>query len=433
MSSLTANSLRRGKKVREEQGFDQPLSKVLELNCNYRIFFKKLPVDPSDPDFVDLAVAMVPGRSCDLKVCGTTFIPFTKDMYTVAETGDIIDQSGLDSWARISRVLHDARCTSEKKSKEAESERAAKEVGKPIDQVALSKALEAIEEEYHGGTSASGQKIMPTKTQAISGIQNKMSTRIVVVKMLPTGAPDWKNAKYAILEISNARMNELISLCDDPNFNNKGRDYIEVQYNYTGADKKTAGQAAKFQGIAQALSLESTFPAEWESMGKDKVLNLASGTTPDELAEYMRSRNRNLSGGKAPSEIVTSFKKWCGENAVVFGSIDFEADQTRYTATAFLESHLLDSIPLVKEKFEALADESGKPSEDTAAANAADAMLNAAQAPVAEDPATPAVEENKALADAVSLLENAGGQSLKEIAASGVDVADALDEDLGSI
>ena len=244
--------------------------------------------------------------------------------------------------------------------------------------------------------------------------------------MLPNGAPDWKNAKYAILEISSARSNELITLCDDPNFNNAGRDYIEVGYNYIGADKKTAGQAAKFQGIAQPMSLENTFPAEWNQQGKSFIENLARGEKLDDIATYMRSRNRNLAGGKAPNEITTSFKKWCAENAVIFGSIDFEADNTRYAATSFLESHLLDTVPKIKEKFEAIAEPADN--KDEAAEAAVSSMVGAATEPAIAN----VNDESKALADAVNLVEGAGGTSLKDIAGSGINIAENID-DLGEL
>ena len=92
MASITANSLRSGKRAKDAQGSDQHLSKVVELNGKYRIFFRTW---PTEDGLVDIAAAMVPGRSCNFDICGTGFIPYTKDMYSIDETHQIDDNTGL--------------------------------------------------------------------------------------------------------------------------------------------------------------------------------------------------------------------------------------------------------------------------------------------------------------------------------------------------
>ena len=122
MASLTANSLRSGKRAKDAQGSDPHLSKVVELNGKYRLFFRPWVLEDG---IVDVAAAMVPGRTCDLDICGTTFIPYTKDMYTEDESHQIDDKTGLKAWARIAKVIHDAQCIREKKNAEAEAQRTA--------------------------------------------------------------------------------------------------------------------------------------------------------------------------------------------------------------------------------------------------------------------------------------------------------------------
>lgn len=369
MSSIIAGTLRQGKKARDKQGSDDHLSKVVELNGKYRLFFRtiELPDEDGNPSGErDIAVAVVPGRSLDYNVCGASFIAYDSTMCDISTDGAIQDKTGLGAWARIARVLHQAQCMREKKNAESEATRAASDLGKPVDQVKLAQALEGIELKYNGGRAADGTRIAPKLAPAISGVQQKMTTQLLVVKLLPNGAPDFANAKYAVLEISNARMNELLSLIDNPDYFDNTSDYFEVGYDYIGADKAAAGRAAKFQGIAATLQLKNQFPDEWAKHGEALVNGIAKGNTIEETAEVMKSRNRNLKVAHTPNEIISSMKKWCANNSAIFASIDYESEDTQRAAKDFITSNLLDAIPVVKEKFQNLVAEQGKEQEESA-------------------------------------------------------------------
>lgn len=410
MASITANSLRSGKRAKDAQGSDPHLSKVVELNGKYRLFYRPWVVEDG---VVDVAAAMVPGRSCNFEICGTGFIPYTKDMYSIDETQQIDDNTGLKSWARIARVIHDAQCAREKKNAEAEAQRTAQELNQPLDQVSLSRNLEGIELKYHGGKAADGTNIAPKEQPAISGMQQKLSTQLLAVKLLPTGMPDWKNAKYAVLELSNQRINEIIAILDDPNYCNPDCNYIEVGYDYIGADKQAAGRAAKYQGIVRQMSLEMIDPQGWESMGKKLVDGIANGKTLDEVAEIMRSRNRNLKGGKGPNDVISALKTWLAKNAAIYGSIDFSADNVAWAAKDFLDAHLVDNLPAIKEKFEQIvaeqeakkSGESDKAENTTAAGEST--LMQAAQAPT--------MNEQDAIAVAAQVAEAGVAQTVKNV------------------
>lgn len=419
MANITACTLRAGKKAKDKQGSDPHLSKAVELNGKYRLFFRTVEVEPG---LRDLAVAVVPGRSLNYDICGASFIAYTESMYDMDDAGQITDKTGLDSWARIARVIHQAQCVREKKNQEAEAERTARELGKPIDQVALSKALEGIELKYNGGKAADGTRINPKESPAISGVQQKMTTQLLVVKLNPDGSPDWKNAQYAVLEISNQRMNEILALVDNPAYFSNDKTYFEVGYDYIGADKQAAGKAAKFQGIAETLSLANLYPAEWETIGKGMVDGLANGRTIEETAEIIKSRNRNLKGSHTPNEVVSSLKKWCASNAAIFGSIDYEDETTGRAAKDFLDSHLLDTIPTVKQKFEDLLASQGK---DEGEAPATETPTTE-EAPATKEPTFEETEQ-KNLQQAAAII-NAGtaGQTLAQVASAVPDI------DLGS-
>ncbi len=382
MASIQANSLRRGARVKAQQGSDENLSKVVELNGKYRLFFRSL----EDDGFVDIAAAMVPGRSCDYKVCNAVFIPFREGMFERDDYGRVTDTTELAAWSRIARVLHDAECTRKKRATEREAEETATNLGQPVDSVALSKALEAIELDYKGGEAANGDRIYPKLSPFISNVQQKFTTQVLVVPLLTTGDPDFAKAKYASMEISNAKLKQLNSILDDDNYNNRGSNYIEVGYDYIGSSKQEAGRDAKFNGVAKDLSLETRFPAEWTSKGQALVDGMCNGDDAEAIANMMASRNSSLRSTKSVTDIVSSIKKWCGANSAVFASIDFEADASKYAARDFINTGVVKTYDTILSKFEALAsqDAEEKKEEDSET----QAELNAAAGVVEESVAT---------------------------------------------
>lgn len=432
MASIMTNSLRSGKRAQDAQGSDQHLSKIVELNGKYRLFFKKYSTEEGE----DIAAAMVPGRLCDKDICGTTFIPYSSDMYDVEESGEITDKTGMQAWARMSKVLYDAQCSREKKNKELEAQRTAEELGQSIDATSLSRALEAIELNYYGGEAANGERINPTKQPAVSNLKTKMSTRLCVVKILPNGAPDWKNVKYAVLELSKSRQNELITILDDPNYCIPECDYLEVGYDYVGADKQSAGRNAKLQAIAPSLSLATTDPTGWEQFGKKAVEAIAPSESLDKIAEFMKSRNRNFKGTKGPSDAISAIKTYCAKNAAIFASIDFTDDHVAWTAQDFLDAHLVDSLPKIKTQFEALAaqnkkaEEASAPTAPTTPEEVGETLAQATDAVAAA--AAEAAAEQAALNMTMQVANSGVAQTIKSAMTSmpDLDLADELGDEI---
>ena len=410
MASIIASTLRAGKKARDKQGWDDHLSKVVELNGKYRLFFRTCEVEPG---VRDIAVAAVSGRSLDYDVTGSTFIAYNKDMCTTDETGTITDNTELPSWARIARVIFDAQCNREIKALEMEAENTAKSLNVPINTVELQKAINGVDLTYHGGKADDGTKIPPKKHPAISGLQQKMTTSLLVVKLLPDGKPDWEHTKQAVLELSNSRVNELITLSENPAYFRNDLDYLEIGYDYIGADKQAAGRAAKFQGISAELSLAKLYPDSWESHGKKLVEALPNSSSIDDIAELMVSRNRNLKASRTPSEIVSAIKKWCATNTAIFASIDFEDDNVKRAAKDFISGNILEGLPGIKEKFESIIQE-----ESTT---------------VTPTPATAEEKEEETnLTDAVKMME-APTQSLNQITAAVPNVNLTSVEEMGEL
>ena len=447
MASFKAGqSLRQGQKIRDKAGSDDGLSKIVELNGKYRLFFKKFLIpdlDTGEPtQDSDIYTAVVPGRVCDLKVCGTAFIPYTAEMVDYDDdTGSFKDKTNLESWARISRVLFEASCIRAKKNAEAEAQRTAQELGKDVDQLALQKALEKIEIEYHGGTGPDDKPIMPSLQPAISGIKWKVSTRIAVVKLLANGAPDWKNAKYATYEIGKSKSDHIVNLLEAKEYCSPNKDYLEVAYDYIGNDKKTAGQNANFQGIAENLSLESLYPDEWNKLGRKFIDGLITSTDNESIVAFLRARNRSLKNGGDAKGAVESLRKWCATNQAVFGSINFEDEFTSRAAADFLASHLLDSIESVKAKMEKLAEENSKNKaggdDSSSAADAtSDVSEETSNAEGTQSLGDIIAEQEQKEQDAMrSVVENANmtdaAQTIKNIAGTGG--LDLDDTDLGDL
>ena len=434
MAEWSSNSLRAGKKMRDSVGGDQTLSKIVELNGQYRLFFKTfVEIEEVKDDagnvvsterYGNIRAAVVPGRTGNYDMVGTSFIPYTEDMYKKDPiTGEPVDLTPLNDWARIGRVLFEAACAREKKNAEAEAQRSAEEMGRQVDPVSLNRSLEAIELKYHGGESAKGDKIMPDESPALSSnIQFKISTRIAVVKMNAANVPDWKNAKYAVL--------------DNPAYFNMDSGYLEVGYSYIGEDKKVAGKNAKFQGIASTLSLATTFPAEWASIGEKFVENIATGT-PEDQVNFIRSRNRAFKSGKTPNDAIASFRKYCSTNQAIFGSINFEDDYVVRSAKIFLDSHLVDTMPKQLAEFQRLAEEQAKKRNDGGEGESSATAEEVASETTGSSATTEtSTYDAAATADAVAKFGSgdASTQTLREIAATeGVDISEGDLGDLGGL
>ena len=362
MADIKGNSLRAssvglgvfggkaGAAVKNKAAADRALSKCLEINSNYRIFFKTITLDDGSIDFFSVLGA---GRSLDFEIFNSSFLSYTADMYTFDEvTGEIHDLTALQDWSKIGRVIYEAQCTREKKRAEHEAEDMATSMGKPIDQVSLNRKLEAIELEFHGGEAADGTKISPKKNVPLSGIQIKMITRVLVVRMMPDGRPDFKNAQYASLDVSRTKLDQLEAVLGDAQYVNPADGYLEVQYNYIGADKAAAGRSAQFQGVADSLRLNKMFPQEWEAKGKSLVDNLIPGTNYNEMGDLVLAKNMNFRRRLSANDIPTLFSKWAQENAVVYTSIDYESKYTIDAAPYFLKYGLLNDYDKIKEEFE---------------------------------------------------------------------------------
>lgn len=349
---LIASTMRKGKAIKQSQGFDSNLSKVLELNNSYRIFVKKVFLE--EEQLWDFIVGMVPGRSTDFEVTGTSFMKLDGDQLEVdEETNKYKDVSGMATWARIARIIHEARAKDEMDAKEDEAKRNAQKLHQPIDQVKLAQEHEAIKLRYFGGKAADGTNIMPKERPFISKLEFKSVMQILVVPLDAKGVPQPDKAKPAIFEPSAKRFQELTTILDNPAYNNVESEWLEVGYSYLGDSKETAGRNATFQGIAESLSIKTMYPEQWEKL-QASFDKLVKGDSVDKTAELMVSRCISLAGKSSVQDVIQGIKKWCSTNPGVLTYIDVTSDDVKAAAKDLISFGLVDGAVDIKNSLEEL-------------------------------------------------------------------------------
>ena len=340
-------SVRGTKKVRDNQTTLQGLSKVVTLGGKYRIFFNTFP----NGDVLDILAAVSPGRKCQREKLGFGFIPIRD--YEVTEAGKVLDKTGLDSYARMSRVLHKSAELLEKANAQAEAEKSANSLGTEVDREALTKRLNEIDLKYNGDNTNPKNPIYATEQPMIGPVVIESATECLVVPLTPEGKPKWRDAKCASLVLSNTKITQLETLLDDPNFARKEDGYLEVGYTYVGTDKKEAGKNAAFQGIAESMSLKVTDPDGWQTEG------LAALATMSKTEASIAARNYNMSASVSPDQIISAVKSYCSKHPGLFASINMEDEATKWAAKDFVKSGLVDKYTKVKEALENLVKQNG--------------------------------------------------------------------------
>lgn len=354
---LIAGTLRQGKAVKDSAGYDSKLNKVVALNSDNRVLFRLTPVineETGNVDFMDLIAASIPGRSCNFDVCGTAFIKLNKEQIEYDEnTKKLKDNSGLDAWAKIAKVLHAAECAQKKKLKELEAKAIATGTNTQLDTTKLNMEFEKLDIMYFGGKDSLGKRVMPDVQPIISSLQYKMTTQVLVIPMV-NDKPDYEKAKTAYLELSNDRIAELINIIEDAKYCSIGDKFLEVGYKFYGKDTKEAGRRAKLEGITKEYRLSTVDPEGWATGGKRAIDRMVEGPTVVDTAELMAGRNINVSSKKSVSDIETAIRKYCATNPGVIANINVESDEVKYAAKALVEKGLVDSMPNIKTSLEEL-------------------------------------------------------------------------------
>lgn len=392
--------MRQGQAQANAQSDNIRFNKAIELNNKYRLFMRVVDLSNYGGEGFDIAAVSSPGRQLSLGEKKGGFCKFPSNMIEVTEAGRTKDLSGMQSWANVAKVLFEAAYRKEKKAVEDDAEKLARDLERDIDVVALSKNLEAVELQYHGGEAADGTKIYAKKSPFLSGIKVKVAVQVAVVRIAPDGVPELSKFKVTSFEPSNQRMDALQSLLMNPNYYEKGSEYLEVEIDYAGTDTAEAGRKLKFQGIAKSLSLAVQYPELWDKLSASMLSQLSDSY------EVIFAKAPVFSRSKSVSEVVSEIKKYCATNVSLFTYIDFEDEKTKNAAKDFIGLGLVESLPKIKNTLKELVELAADGTEDSYVTT----------------------EEDKAMKVAYK-VENSDAKYLGQIMTEVPDIGDAMDDD----
>ena len=148
-------------------------------------------------------------------------------------------------------------------------------------------------------------------------------------------------------------MLQLISILDNPDFNDPNKNYLEVLYNYgaAGQTAQQAGQNATYQGINGALSLETAFADSWNTIGKTKVEGIAGGEKDvDKAAAIILQHSGYVAGKFTPEDLKSNMNKYMSKNAIILTHINMNDPSTLKGAQDLIDSGYVDSLSMIKEK-----------------------------------------------------------------------------------
>ena len=355
--NLTGVGLREGVKMKNTATFLQRLSKAATPGGQYRLFFPKIKNADGTEDVIAAAAT---GRALDFKIFGSAFMTYKNEWWESGDAGIKKDLINLDSYARIARIIFEAQCEREKEDAKAEAENIAQQNGGEVDSVALIRKLDKIDEKYHGREGGEGvQRTFGTVSPSIRGLATQIIVELLMVPMDSTSnTPQWDKAEYVYKEFSKKVMNTIISLLDNPAFNDPSKPYLEVAFTYGTANQtaKQAGQDANYNGVTSALGLETMFPESWASTGKDKVANIIDGKRePDEAGPIILAHSGYIQGRLTPQDIDAKLRQWVASNLVVLTHINMADPSTVKGAKDLVDSGLVDGINQVKNKLIELA------------------------------------------------------------------------------
>lgn len=321
-------------KVIASQKSKQMLGKNnLELGKEYILLFPK-----SDNEIVASGIV---GRTCDYDALGLSFGRLAEDQMEInEETGRITDNSGMRRWAALSSILFKAAELRDIEEKKEEAQKIAAKTDSPIDEAALSQAIEKVRAAYEG-TPRQGEvaAVMPTKQRLISpSVSFSISTEAVLIPLDRNLKPEFDKASSVEVRLSNTKIKQINAILDDPNYNNANDPdgFLEVKFAYKGADRKEAGKNP-YQGVESAVrKIDLTMKdGEYVDAGTRSIAHLLSDTTHD--ADLMFSRAGTVSFAKTAADVEAAMRKYLSQNRVLSVFIDMEDELTKRHAKDILD------------------------------------------------------------------------------------------------
>lgn len=239
---------------------------------------------------VELLVGAIHGNTCDFQELGlkTSFIPANCDIVDGVPVNPSIA-------VRFSRVAA-AFINGEKQAK------IAKIASKPYpSEEQRKKAIEEVEKEYDTKNN------MKAKRPVIGYLKYLISTECLYIPM-NNDNPNVDSMKVVTQEPSSTKIAALTAIANDikyqPEFDEEGIGYLEVQYSFISANN-TKSEAARVSpvGVTQAFSLQTRFADLWPNIVRElKRISLDS----EDIAK------RNYNYNKIPEDkIIEALRLYC--------------------------------------------------------------------------------------------------------------------------
>ena len=441
MSTIAAKGkgARAGLAMKTERGFIKTISKAATIGGTYRMFIPTfVGVDDLGQEFDDLLIGFGAGRKLDFEIFNTTFMTYPRNWYE-DENNIPRCKVGCDQFSRISRVILEAQCNSEKEAAKKAADEIALANGGQRDEVALIRKLDRIDEYYHGRDAEDGaQRIYAKAAPFVGKLDYFMVAEVLLVPMdSATNTPNWAKAIPAQKVLSKQLLEKIFTIMETPSFFNREDGFIELAFKYGSEGQKSneAGLNATYNGVPRDMSLKTAFPDLWLKMGAEKVAKIAGGERDiDKANDLILKRTGFKPGAFTSADCKSKFLKWVSKNTVILLNIDVTDDYTKYAAKDMIELGIVDKVSTVKSKLQEIVDSQGADDEDDAPDEAETAVDESVNDMAPTD--TPTVDDNisNSLVNQASDLINSGapiGARVGQNIAAGGSLID--DDELGDL
>lgn len=364
MKFLGNGGMMEAEELRGQQGTDKFLSSAIDNHNTYRAF---VPIVSDGRGGYTVAAATVVGRNLDYDALSSSFVLID---YDVNDLGQVRDITGLDRLSRISGVLYEAAYKRAVAREQREARVAAEEMKRPVDEGALSIALNKLDMEYHGGI-VNGQRIRPTAKQCIGQVSVTAITNLSVIKIGADGQPEKTTPTRVALVLSSTKINQFKAGLKKMTQEDIDRGFLEFNYVYDGEDKTAAGRDAKFEYIEPARWLQNTVPLWHGEYGTDIKARLLYSQ------EQIAAKNRNISFTPDVNDVVIRFKEYVSKQSMLMPYIDTTSTLTKNAAEDLLNYDVVNSYDELRKQLIMLASEDKDTDQEALSGEAGGAIATA--------------------------------------------------------
>lgn len=335
-----------------------------EQNNRYRVFLPQFQYDGLDGNPAEqIATITVAARQFSYKDLGVFSYVYDSEELEIHDDDSFSDLTELRSIERIAQVLHTSMFTAEVAAAEKRVRDEAQEAGVEINQDALAKQRELVDEKFYGNKDKhKNAEVKPLVSRA----EKYTYTIGVFVPMTVQGVPEWEKAQVGIWQLTATRQDKLAGLYKAEAYAYSGKPYIEFSFDYKGDTKQEAGRNATYEFITPALSLEAKFENDWKIYGQPLIEKLPNGT-PQEMANSIIARCGALHNRNSISDILSKFYAHVSTmQTAVVALKKLDDDYLKKNKKYINMIPSLSRYPAIKEYIDSIADESDDAEESVA-------------------------------------------------------------------